>query len=85
MTKREEADFMTTVAGIPCGVVVDYYAAGRDWIQHTFPGAGPGDCEPPEPEDMEWHIVDRKGYAAEWLERKMQAADEQRIEDEIRS
>ena len=84
-TKCEMIDMTTTVDGIPCGVVIDEWTAGRDWIQHTFPGAGPGDCEPPEPEEILFHLVDRKGYPAEWLERKLTSLDEDRIINEIRS
>jgi hypothetical protein len=32
---------------MPCGVVVTDYVAARPWKQHTFAGAGPGDCDPP--------------------------------------
>ena len=77
--------FETVVCGIPCGVVVDTYSAPRPWRQHTFRGAGPGDCDPPEPEGMEWHLIDRTGYRAEWLERKMNANDVADLESEIRS
>ena len=83
MSKREIADLETTIKGIPCGIVVDHYTAGRDWIQHTFPGAGPGDCEPPEPEEIEWRVLDRKGYPADWLADKLSTSDCQRIEREL--
>jgi hypothetical protein len=76
---RECADFETTVAGIPCGVVVTDYVAARPWKQHTFAGAGPGDCDPPEYEDVEWRLVDSKGYPAAWLEKKMNDNDVTRI------
>jgi len=66
--KRLCADFETTVAGIPCGVVITSYSGARPWRQHTFSGAGPGDCDPPEYEDVEWRLVDSKGYPAAWLE-----------------
>lgn len=33
----------------------------------------------------EWEVCDRKGYRAWWLEKKMVPADEDRINDEIRS
>ena len=66
--KRLCADFETTVAGIPCGVVITSYSGARPWRQHTFSGAGPGDCDPPEYEDVEWRLVDSKGYPAGWLE-----------------
>ena len=58
--KRLCADFETTVAGIPCGVVITIYSGVRQWRQHTFSGAGPGDCDPPEYEDVEWRLVDSK-------------------------
>jgi len=80
---RERADFETTVCGIPCGVVVDRYQSGRPWRQHCFPGAGPGDCDPPEPPEAEWHLVDRKGYTAAWLQEKMTQRDIDNIESEI--
>jgi len=66
--KRLCADFETTVAGIPCGVVITSYSGARPWRQHTFSGAGPGDCDPPEYEEVEWLLVDSKGYPAGWLE-----------------
>jgi len=72
---RECADFETTVAGIPCGVVITSYSGGRLFRQHTFAGAGPGDCDAPEDEDVEWRLVDSKGYPAAWLEEKMDDRD----------
>lgn len=30
-----------------------------------------------------WEVLDRKGYAAPWLERKLTAADRRRIENKI--
>lgn len=81
--EREEPDFETSVCGIPCGVVVDTYQSGRPWRQHTFPGAGPGDCDPPEPPEAEWHLVNARGYHIPWLEEKMEQEDIRRIESEI--
>ena len=80
--KRLCADFETTVAGIPCGVVITRYSGARPWRQHTFTGAGPGDCDPPEYEEVEWLLVDSKGYPARWLEEKMNDDDATRIERE---
>ena len=77
--KRLCADFETTVAGIPCGVVITSYSGARPWRQHTFSGAGPGDCDPPEYEDIEWRLVDSKGYPAAWLEEKINDNDVTRI------
>ena len=83
MSKREDAHFETTVCGIPCGVRVTSFTGARPWRQHTFRGAGPGDCDPPEPEDFEYILLDRKGYPAEWLEDKMTARDRSELESEI--
>ena len=80
--KRLCADFETTVEGIPCGVVITSYSGARPWRQHTFSGAGPGDCDPPEYEDVEWWLVDSKGYPAGWLEEKMNDNDVTRIDRE---
>ena len=77
--KRLCADFETTVAGIPCGVVITSYSGARPWRQHTFSGAGPGDCDPPEYEEVEWLLVDSKGYPARWFEEKLNDNDVTRI------
>ena len=79
---RECADFETTVAGIPCGVVITSYSGARPFRQHTFAGAGPGDCDPPEYEDVEWRLVDGDGYPAGWLEDKMKPYEEYLISRE---
>ena len=76
------ANFTTTVSGIPCGVVIDSHTPARPFKQHTFSGAGPGDCDPPEEAEVEWYLVDRKGYYAAWLERKLTYNDCARIEEE---
>ena len=76
------ANFTTTVSGIPCGVVIDSYRTAKPFKQHTFSGAGPGDCDPPEEAEVEWYLVDRKGYYAAWLERKLTYNDCARIEEE---
>lgn len=74
------ADFTTTIAGIPCGIAIDSYKPALEWKQHTFPGAGPGDCDPPELAEVEFTVLDRKGYPAQWLRNK---ADESKLESEV--
>lgn len=81
MSKRETPDVETEVRGIPCGIVVDSYTPGRPGYIGKFPGAGFGDAEPPEPEEIEWHLVDRKGYRAHWLEERLTESQEQDITD----
>jgi hypothetical protein len=81
MSKRETADVETEVRGIPCGIVVDGYTPGRPMHISKFPGAGYGDAEPPEPEEIEWHLIDRKGYRADRLAEKMTDDDCREVED----
>ena len=71
--------FESTVAGIPCRIEVTHYVGPTDWRQHTFAGAGPGDCDPPQDEEFEYQVLDRKGYPAPWLERKLTHEDAQRF------
>ena len=73
-------EFKTKVCGIPCTVVVTLYRAA---IPMRIYGSGYGDCDPPEPEEFEFHLLDRKGYSAKWLEAKLTHADEQRIYEDF--
>ena len=68
--ERLEIHYCVTIDGIPAGVHIGSYTSPKDWVQHTFKGAGPGDCDPPEDEEVEWEIVDSKGYPANWLFKK---------------
>ncbi len=67
--------FASTVAGIPCIVHIDEYIVGS----YSYHAAS----------DIDYHgsvsfsILDRKGYEAPWLERKMTPRDEARIYEEI--
>ena len=80
---QETADFTTTVmGGLPIGVVIDNYSGAKPWRQHTFNGAGPGDCDPPEDQEIQYRILDRAGYYAEWIHDRMSAKDETDIESE---
>lgn len=63
--------FYTCVNGIPCGVVVTNYRPMRHGVYDRMPE----DCYPDEPAEIEWFLVDRNGYKAEWLERQMKPAD----------
>jgi hypothetical protein len=42
-------------------------------------GTGYGDADPPEPEEFEFTILDRRGRPAPWLERKLTEADSDRL------
>ena len=75
-------EFQTKVCGIPCTVVVTLY---RKAIPMRIYGSGFGDCDPPEPEEFEFHLLDRKGYPAKWLEDKLTPADEQQIYEDFQN
>ena len=68
--------FMTTVAGIPCRCRVTFYSHGAP-MRTT--GWGYGDCDPDEPEEFEFDILDRRGYPAAWLEQKLTDGDYDRL------
>lgn len=70
----------THIKGIPCEIEVTYYQAPRPML---VTGMGMGDAEPPEPEEIEFMVRDRKGYPAPWLEDKLDGADIERIKDEL--
>lgn len=68
--------FDTTVAGIPCQCLVTSYHPA---VPMQITGSGFGDAEPPEAEEFEFRIMDRKGYPAPWLERKLDKEDNKRL------
>mgnify|MGYP003609651993 FL=1 len=72
------ADLQTRISGIPCQIeVTSYYpATPMKWFRN-------GDCAPPEDEEIEFRVLDRKGYPAPWLEKKMNEEDRIRIEKEL--
>lgn len=68
--------FYTEVAGIPCQCVVhDYQPA----LPMVVTGPGYGDALPHEPEIFEFHLLDRKGYPAPWLETMLTDEDNARM------
>jgi len=73
-------DVHINVAGIPAGAHIISYTGAKPWKQHTFPGAGPGDCDPPEYEEVEYEVLDSKGYLAPWLVDKINKLN---LDDEI--
>ncbi len=69
--------FDTQIEGIPCICKVTYYSPAK-----PMTGSGYGDCDPPEEEEFDFEILDRKGYRAHWLERKVDTHVEFRLQDE---
>lgn len=64
--------FDTRVCGIPCQVEV--VSASRGYAGSYY--------EPPEAPEIEWILLDRKGYRAEWLERKMTPTQQAEIDQQ---
>jgi len=68
----------STVSGIPCQIKLISYVPSWDGkkghIDHWLPD---------EPEEIEFEVYDRKGYRAEWLERKISDKDRSRIEKQL--
>lgn len=72
--------FTTKISGIPCQCeVIGYFPASPMCIT----GSGFGDADPPEFEDIEYQILDRKGYNAPWLSKKLTREDDYRLRDEF--
>lgn len=69
----------TRIQGIPCQIEI--LSAGHYsppcWSGH------PDNWTPEESEAPEWRVLDRKGYPARWLEKKLTAQDEERIARKI--
>ena len=72
--------FETKVAGIPCICNVVDYTPYRPMRVY---GPGMGDCDPPEYEEFEYEILDRRGYKASWLEKKLKPDDKDRLLEEF--
>ena len=71
--------FDTRVSGIPCLCKVLDYSA---YMPMRVIGSGFGDAVAPSPEEFDYRILDRKGYAAPWLDRKLTKEDEERLLNE---
>ena len=73
-------EFETKIAGIPCVCrVIDW----TPYREMKVTGSGMGDCDPPEYEEFEFEILDRKGYKASWLMAKLTAEDKDRLLEEL--
>lgn len=77
--QRRVGDFDTHIQGIPCQVLVTSY----DNVKGSYSYNAPSDLDYHGYTDMEYEILDRRGYPAPWLERKMTQKDRDRIEQEI--
>lgn len=78
---RESPDFSTYCHGIPCGIVIDTYLVVPPWRGHL--ADCPSDLDYYGYTELEYHIIDRKGYWARWLESILTPLDRTQLEDEI--
>lgn len=78
---RESGDFDSHVQGIPCQVVIDSCTVVKG--SHSY--NAPSDLDYHGYTEIEFHLLDRKGYAAPWLEKKLSEQDRIRIEEEVLS
>ena len=68
--------FDSHIQGIPCQIEITYYIPPERKIVTCTT------IDPPDPGELEWQVLDRKGYRAQWLENKMTRDDELRIDNE---
>ena len=69
----------TQVAGIPCQILItSYYPATpmKYWKAEEY-------WQPPQEEEIEWEVLDRRGRPAPWLARKLSPADRRDIEKDL--
>jgi hypothetical protein len=69
--------FDTYVSGIPCAVVFERFSTPGNRMAES-------DWDYEGHDSIEWHLVDRKGYPANWLEKKLTQQEIQEIERQIR-
>lgn len=74
---RYQPDLETRIAGIPAGVVLESYYPGTN---HPITSAS---LEPNDAEEIEWFVVDRRGYPAPWLEDKLGRDERNEIESAL--
>jgi hypothetical protein len=68
-----------TVCGIPCIIAVTDY----EGYTPAYVSGPPENCYPSEGGTGDFEILDRKGYRAKWLERKLTANEERHIQEAI--
>lgn len=74
-----EAEIEHRIDGIPCIITVYNYEA---YVPAYISGP-PEDCYPAEGGCGDYDILDRRGYRAAWLERKVDARAEEDIQQAI--
>lgn len=73
------AEIQHRVAGIPCLIGVFSY----DRVRGSYSYHADSDLDYYGYTESEWEILDRKGYPAPWLERKLNDRERDMIEEEL--
>jgi hypothetical protein len=73
------AEIESTVAGIPCIIGVTEYES----VKGSYSYNAASDMDYYGYTECDWEVLDRKGYKAAWLERKLTSKDSERINNEI--
>jgi hypothetical protein len=76
--KKFSADIDSNVQGIPCGIKVD-----RCFVNEPMGPSADSDWDCYGYSEIEFTVLDRKGYEAPWLQAKLTDDDIDRIEIEI--
>lgn len=71
--------FDTYICGIPCQVKVTRYLV----VKGSYSRDAASDMDYYGYTEMDYEILDRRGYPAAWLESKLTEGERRRIEDEI--
>lgn len=73
------AEIEHTVCGIPCLIgVIDYSR-----VRGSYSYNAPSDMDYYGYTECDWELLDRKGYRANWLAKKMTSRDEDSINEAI--
>lgn len=72
--------FDTKVAGIPCQCRVTHFYPPQPMRVHK---TNWGFAEPATPAEFEYVLLDRKGYPAPWLEKKLNQQAREALKEEI--
>jgi hypothetical protein len=71
--------FPTTVNGIPCKCQVTHFLPA---VPMKVYGPGMGDADPPEEEEFDFKLLDRRGRRATWLDRYISPSVQGRLSEE---
>ena len=71
---KQRSDIDTHIQGIPCGIVITSY-----FRQKPLGPRADSDVDCYGYTDAEYTVLDREGYPAPWLDRKIKEEDNERI------